>query len=129
MAGGLGGVFILQFGFFQVIFFNVFGCDQVIVGFLIIILLGFIIVDIIVCEGEFVIIGDIFNGGFIFIEMGFYLGNFIDLGGCQSIFQLDFIVYDLVINIDIIICNGELLIVGGDEYSVNIMDLEIILFF
>lgn len=47
-----------------------------------IILFELFIVDMIVCEGEFVIIGDIFNGGFIFIEIGFYFGNFIDLGGC-----------------------------------------------
>ncbi|WP_425422473.1 gliding motility-associated C-terminal domain-containing protein [Phaeodactylibacter xiamenensis] len=127
MAGGPGGVPISQPGPFQVILPNAFGCDQVTVGFLTITSPGLIIVDTTVCEGELVIIGDIFNGGSTFTETGFYSGNFTDPGGCQSTFQLDLTVYDPVTNIDTTICNGESLTVGGNEYSAGTTDLEITL--
>jgi len=127
MVGGPGGVPVSEPGPFQVILPNAFGCDQVTVGFLTITSPDLLIVDTTICEGELVIIGDIFSGGSTFTETGFYSGNYTDPGGCQSTFQLDLTVYDPVTNIDTTVCNGESLTVGGDEYSANTTDLEITL--
>ena len=112
MVGGPGGVPISQPGPYQATIPNEFGCDQLTVGFLNITSADIAFIDTVVCEGEFVQIGN-----FFYSETGIYSENYIEPGGCQSSFQIALEVYDPETIIDTTICNGASFMVGGIAYD------------
>lgn len=109
------GVFYMIIGeYIEMFVFLVIGCDLIIIFFLMVNFIENVIIFEIICDGEFVMVGDS-----VYIVIGSYFMLLIIEVGCDFIVMLNFnVVFILIINLIEEICDGEFFMVGFDIYII-----------